>query len=140
MITKLEGGTAPQMEKVRSGVWSQNRVSRPQVWEGKLCPEPHMPPADMSLGSTGVMFMVLVSCPVLFELTEKLTLGTRLAPHPISDHAYLPQCSPRPLVCRQLPLPSSVTGREDSNPKDLKCCARENSWKVTISNGGGYHY
>lgn len=127
------------MEKVRSGVWSQNVVYRSQFGDGKLCSEPHMSPVDMSLGSTGVMYAILASCHVLFELTEKLALGMRLHPTPVSDHVCLPRCPPRPLVCGLLPLPNSVTGRDDSSPEEFKYNAFENSWKATISNGGGYH-
>lgn len=54
-IMELEGATAPQREKLRSGVWSQNMVCRLQFGDVKLCPEPHMPPVDVSLGSTGVV-------------------------------------------------------------------------------------
>lgn len=115
------------MEKLRSGVWRQNMVYRPQFGDGKLCPEPHMPPDDVSLGSTGVRYAILASCQGLFELTEKLALGMRLHPTPVSDHGCLPQCLSRPLVCRLLPLPDSVTGREDSSPKEFKYSAFENS-------------
>lgn len=128
------------MEKLRSGVWSQNMVYKPQFGDDKLCPEPHMPPVDTSLSSTGVMHVILASCHVLFELTEKLALGMRLYPTPVSDHTCLPQYPPRPLICGWLPLPNSVTGREDSSPKEFKYYAFENSWKGTTSNEGGYRY
>lgn len=139
-ITELEGATTPQIKKLRSRVWSQNIFYKPQFGDGKLCPKPHMPPVDVSLGSTGVMYVILASCYMLFELTEKLALGIR--PHPTHFRpsvfvSVFPKASGLQMVGWLL-LPDSVTGRRDSSPKEFKYCAFENSWKGTISNRGGY--
>lgn len=62
------------MEKLRSRVQSHNCLGMANCALNPTC---HL-----------LMYMILAGCQVMFELTDKLILGMRLHPTPISDHVF----------------------------------------------------